>query len=258
MKIDVDKRPIEYKITGEGERTVVILQGWGTSLKVYDYVASCISSKCRVISFDFPGFGDSPEPEESWSVDEYTDFFVRFMEVLDIKKATLIGHSYGGRVIIKLANRQSLPFEITDIVLIDSAGVRAKRTPEQEAKVKRYKKMKKIADNKIVSTVFGSAIENWKKNQGSEDYRNATPIMRGALVKAINEDLTHLFEGVKCETLLIWGESDTATPLSDGKLMEELMPRAGLAVVSGSGHYPFLEQPVVFRRIMESYFRIGD
>ncbi len=48
---------------------------------------------------------------------------------------------------------------------------------------------------------------------------------------------------------------DTATPISDAKMMmEEMMPNAGLAVIKGAGHFSFLEQPVVFANIMKSYF----
>ena len=123
MNIVVDGYNICYKTTGTGDKTVVILQGWGTDLGVYDSVAGVIDgSRYRVIQFDFPGFGGSDEPKEPWDVDGFADFFCRFMEVMQVKQATLIGHSYGGRVIIKLAARESIPFEITNIILIDSAG----------------------------------------------------------------------------------------------------------------------------------------
>ena len=89
-----------------------MLQGWGTDLGVYDSVASTINEQYRFVQFDFPGFGGSDEPHEAWDVDAYADFFCKFMQALDIKKATLIGHSYGGRVIIKLASRDCLPFVI--------------------------------------------------------------------------------------------------------------------------------------------------
>ena len=65
-------------------------------------------------------------------MDGFADFFCRFMEVMQVKQATLIGHSYGGRVIIKLAARESIPFEITNIILIDSAGVLPVRTTAQK------------------------------------------------------------------------------------------------------------------------------
>lgn len=254
MNIEINGYNINYKESGTAGPVVVLLQGWGTSLAVYDSVAACICEKYRVIQLDLPGFGDSEEPREAWNVDAYADFFVEFMKKLEIEKATLLGHSYGGRVIIKLANRPQLPFEITNIVLVDSAGILPRKTFSQNMKIKKYKILKKFLNIKIIYAMFPELIDSWRNSQGSEDYRNATPVMRQCLVMAVNEDLTGLLSGILQDTLLIWGELDTATPLSDGKLMEQLIPNAGLATIQGAGHFSFLDQPVVFRNIMRSYF----
>ena len=142
MTINVDGLNINYKISYRGEmaegsleskdkevtfkedeEVAVILEGWGTNIPVYDSVAATINTKMKVLLFDLPGFGESDEPKEAWSVDDYSDFFIKLLDALGIKKCTLIGHSYGGRMIIKLAVRESIPFEIKRIVLIDSAGI---------------------------------------------------------------------------------------------------------------------------------------
>ena len=138
MEILLDNCKVEYKITGEG-KDVVILQGWGTTLSMYDSVANSINSKYRVIQLDLPGFGGSDEPKEPWSVDDYADFVLKFLDALNVQEASFIGHSYGGRIIIKLAARQDLPVKIDKIVLIDSAGIRPKRTMKQKAKIRAYK-----------------------------------------------------------------------------------------------------------------------
>lgn len=72
--------------------------------------------------------------------------------------------------------------------------------------------------------------------------------------KAVNEDLTELLPRIRQDTLLIWGDLDTATPIADAKLMEEKIPGAGLAVIPGTGHFSFLENPALFRSIMQAYF----
>lgn len=257
METVIDGYKISYKESGDGDNVVVILQGWGTDLTVYDSVAATINSKYRVIQFDFPGFGNSEEPNKAWAVDDYADFFIKFMATLNIKKTTLLGHSYGGRVIIKLASREYLPFEIERIVLVDSAGVLPKRSLSQELRVKKYKLIKKLVNISWVYKVCPELIDDWRSKQGSADYRNATPVMRQCLVKAVNEDLTDFLHKINIETLLIWGDNDTATPISDGELMEKLIPNAGLAVIKGAGHFCFLEQPMIFANIMKSYFNIG-
>lgn len=256
MNIVVDGYNICYKTTGTGDKTVVILQGWGTDLGVYDSVAGVIDgSRYRVIQFDFPGFGGSDEPKEPWGVDGFADFFCRFMEVMQVKQATLIGHSYGGRVIIKLAARESIPFEITNIILIDSAGVLPVRTTAQKWKIRKYKILKKFLNMKLIYAMFPEVIDDWRSRQGSADYRNATPMMRQCMVKAINEDLTELLPKIRQEVLLIWGDQDTATPIRDAHIMEEKIPNCGLAVIPGTGHFSFLEKPAQFRGIMEAYLK---
>ena len=257
MNIEVDGYNICYKESGTGDETAVMLQGWGTDLGVYDSVADAINEKYRFIQFDFPGFGGSDEPKEAWNVDGYADFFCRFMQKMNIKKATLIGHSYGGRVIIKLAARQELPFEIKNIVLIDSAGILPQKTFSQKIKIRQYKLLKRVFDFKVIYALFPELIDDWRSRQGSADYRNATPVMRRCLVMAVNEDLRELLPEIKQETLLIWGDGDTATPISDARIMEKEIPDAGLAVLQGAGHFSFLDQPVAFRNIMRAYFQIG-
>ncbi len=253
MNLEIDGYNITYKISGEGKKNAVMLQGWGTHFGVYDSVASALGDDYRFIQFDFPGFGGSDEPREVWGVDEYADFFCKLMEKLEIKEALLLGHSYGGRVIIKLAAREKLSFTIERIVLIDSAGIMPKKTFRKQLKIRTYKVLKALYSLKFVHFLFPEIIDDWKSRQGSEDYRNASPMMKKVLVKSVNEDLTELLPSIRQETLLIWGDKDTATPLSDGKTMESMIEGSGLAVISGTGHYSFLEKPVVFKNIMKAF-----
>ncbi len=253
MNIRLDGCNVSYKFTGEGEKTAVVLQGWGTTMEIYDSVAAALPEGWRLLQFDLPGFGSSEEPREAWNVDRYADFFCHFMEALQIREAALIGHSYGGRIILKLCGRDHLPFTISKLVLMDSAGIMPKRSWKQRLKIKRYKFLKKFLNMKLIYFLFPEVIDDWRSRQGSEDYRNATPIMRQAMVMAVNEDLSHLLPSVKSETLLIWGDKDTATPLSDGQKMEKEIAGSGLVVFEGAGHYAFLEQPALFQRVMRAF-----
>lgn len=254
MNIQVDGLSVHYKESGTGERVVVILQGWLAPCEVYDSIAALLSSHYRVIQLDVPGLGASDEPRDPWDLNAYADFFLRFMDALGIGSATLIGHSWGGRVIIKLAARETLPFTIERIVLVDGAGIPRKRTPAEERRIRRYKVMKRVVELPLIAKSFPDLIEAWRDAQGSADYRASSPTMRATMVMSINEDLTPLLERVAPEVLLVWGADDEDTPLSDGQLMEQKMPNASLAVIEGAGHFSFLDQPVVFAGIMRAYF----
>lgn len=256
MKILVNGLNIEYSDRGEGD-AVVILHGWSKERAPYKPLSDVVSEGYRAIAPDLPGFGGSDEPPEPWDVDKFADTICAFIEALGLKKIILMGHSYGGRVIIKLASRKGLPFEISKIILVDAAGVLPKRGLDYKIRVGTYKMGKKIMLSAPMKKLFPRAVENWQKKQGSADYAAASPVMRGCLVKAVNEDLTPLFEKIGYEVLLIWGALDDATPLSDALLMEKLMPDAGLVKIEGAGHFSWLDNPALFNAVIRSYLKIS-
>ena len=77
--------------------------------------------------------------------------------------------------------------------------------------------------------------------------------MKGALVKAVNYDQKHLMAAIDAPTLLIWGENDGATPVSDGKIMEEEFQDASLVVMKGVGHFSYAEDPQKFVTILRAF-----
>ena len=77
--------------------------------------------------------------------------------------------------------------------------------------------------------------------------------MRAIMSKSIAQDLKHLMPLIKAPTLLIWGENDTATPLSDAKTMNRLIPDSGLVAFPGCGHYSFLVNPSGFAAVINSF-----
>ena len=80
--------------------------------------------------------------------------------------------------------------------------------------------------------------------------------MRAIMSKCVNEDLKYAMPAVKAPVLLVWGEEDTATPLSDAKTMKQLIPDAGLVSFPGCGHYSFLDNPFGFKAVVSSFFHI--
>ena len=252
-RIEVDGFEVAYAIVGEGEKTAVVCQGWGTNFQMYEIVANAISSEYKVILFDFPGFGKTAEPEESWSVEQYAAFFVDFLRALEVEEVTLIGHSYGGRVIIEVASSDDFKENVKNIVLIDSAGVMPQRSSFVKFKTTTFKAWKKVVTFPAIHSLFPEVIDYWVSKQGSEDYRNASPVMKGALVKAVNYDQQHLMGEITAPTLLVWGEDDDATPVADGKIMEEKFQDASLVVMNGVGHFSFAEDPKIFVSILRAF-----
>ena len=248
---------INYEQKGQGE-LVVLLHGWGSNIKLFANLIDLLSKKYTVVAMDMPGFGESQEPPEPWGVDGYADFVLDFLKDYDNKEITLLGHSFGGRVTIKLNSRTDLPFTIKKVILVDSAGILPPQSNKKSMRTRYYKLGKAVLSTKLMQKIAPDALENFRKKMGSADYAAASPMMRQVLVKTVNEDLEPLLPNIKCPTLLVWGVNDTATPISDGEKMEKLIPDAGLVKLENAGHYSFLEQQFIFNRVMSSFMKLDD
>lgn len=252
---DINGVRLHYTDTGNPEgRPVVLMHGWGCSADTVASIASALADTRRVISVDLPGHGKSGEPSllsdgRPWGVEEYAECVENLINSLGLKAPALIGHSYGGRVAIVIGSQK----EVEKIVLIDSAGIKPKRKLSYYWKVYRFKAFKKLLPLFVGKVKASEIIEKRRAKAGSADYRNSSPMMRKVMSRSVNQDLRHLLPKIMAPTLLVWGENDTATPLADGKLMESLIPDAGLVTFKGAGHYSFLDNPVQFRAVVRSF-----
>ena len=121
MNIKIQDINTNYIVKGEG-KNILLLHGWGSKLDLFGTIIENLSKNNKVYAIDLPGFGGTDEPKEAWDVDRYVDFVIEFIEKMNIKELSILGHSFGGRVIIKLVNRQNLNFKVDKLVLVDSAG----------------------------------------------------------------------------------------------------------------------------------------
>ena len=245
--VTINDIKINYKTTGEGQ-DVLLLHGWGCSLEIWKTLQGQLEQKYRVTSIDFPGFGKSDEPKTVWGVEEYTQCTEKLIEALNLKDPVLIGHSFGGRVSILLASRNA---NIKKIILTDSAGVKPQNTKISVSRV--FSKMKKLSSKIIGENLTEKLVKPFANSLASEDYKNASGMMKEILKKVVDEDLQHVMPNIKAYTLLIWGEKDTATPVSDAQIMAKLIPDSGLVVFPGCTHYSFLENPGYYYTIVDNF-----
>ena len=90
---------------------------------------------------------------------------------------------------------------------------------------------------------------------GSEDYQKASSVMRGVLVKAVNENLESLLPRIRCDTLLVWEKKMNRLPLWMGKRMEQLLPHASLIVFKKEGHFAYFIKAFVFKELLMHFWR---
>ncbi|MDR1409047.1 MAG: alpha/beta hydrolase [Oscillospiraceae bacterium] len=255
MEKTISGRKVAYTEQGVGT-PVFLLHGWGASGILFTRTAETIAKKYRAICPDFPGFGGSPEPPEAWDVSAYADLTHKFIASFGCDKVILLGHSFGGRVILKLLNMPDLPFTAEKVILTGSAGIRHEPSEKAKRRTKIFKAGKAILSTPPLPKLFPKALPALQKRFGSADYAAASPLMRQVLVKTVNEDLRGCMLGLKAPTLLIWGKNDPVTPLADGQEMERLIPGAGLAVLPNAGHFAFIDQAAHFNAVLQSFLEI--
>ena len=122
--IDIDGQRISYEEEGSG-KAVVLLHGWGQNKEMMGYIFNHLKESFHVVSLDFPGFGESDDPKDVWTMEDYERVFTKFLEELKIEKPILIGHSFGCRVAIRyVAHNQD---NINKMCLTGAAGIKPKR-----------------------------------------------------------------------------------------------------------------------------------
>ena len=249
MNIEVKGINVNYEVSGEG-RDVLILHGWGTSAELMRPAAESFEGKMKVYNLDLPGFGQSEEPrEDNWDIYAYADFVKEFCEKAGVVNPVVLAHSFGGRIALILAGKKLIP--INKMILTGCAGIKPKRGADYYIKVYSYKLAKKIG--RFIGKLKPGYEEKMKKKFGSADYAGASNKMRAVMVRTVNDDLKYLLPEIDVPCLLVWGEKDDATPLSDGQLMEKLIPDSGLVVMPESSHYAFLENAAWFGNIVRSF-----
>jgi pimeloyl-ACP methyl ester carboxylesterase len=242
---------VRYSSAGQG-KPILLLHGWGTSLDMFAGLSGDLARIGRVVAFDFPGHGGSDMPPTTWTVDAFVGLTLDLMAELGIGRASILGHSFGGRVAIKLA--ASHPEAVDRLVLVDAAGVPPRRT------LRRVLKRGASRFANALGRSFGRPGHAVRRRIvariASTDYLNAGPL-RDTFLAVVKEDLRPALGRIAAATLLVWGESDTDTPLADGRLMEKLIPDARLVVLKNAGHFSYLDQYGRFRLAVIAFLDDG-
>lgn len=249
-EIELEGVRVAMEVTGSG-RPLILMHGWGCDHSTVRSIAATAALTHTVYNIDFPGFGASEEPAEVWGIERYTRLIEALVKAEHLESPVLVGHSFGGRVAILFASRN----KADKVILVDAAGIKPRRSLKYYLKVYSFKTGKKFWELILGKEKAQARIDRMRARRGSSDYAGASPMMRRILSKVVNEDLTDRLPLISAPALLIWGENDTATPLSDAKKMARLIPDSGLVSFPGCGHYSFLDNPGQFRAVLSSFLK---
>lgn len=209
-------------------KNIYILHGWTYSTEKWQEFAKLMKANgFAPILLEIPGL--TKKTDKVWVLDDYVEWL---RETLGGEKAILAGHSNGGRIALAFAAKY--PDGIKRLILIDSAGIYHNELPI------RLKRLVFGTAAKLGKKIFSS--EKMRallyKTSGESDYKNADKQTRQTMMNMISSDLTLELSKIRVQTLIIWGENDKITPLSDGRLMQQLIKNSKLIIIQGARHSP--------------------
>ncbi len=221
--------------------TILILHGWGRFTGSWTSVKELLEKQGYQVFYPpLPGLDENQPLDKPWAIDDYVEWVKTYAEKNELANFFLLGHSFGGRVSIKFAAKYS--DKLKGLILVSAAGIRNKKI----AKV--YSLFAKLA-KAINKLSFLPGYQFCRKALyrlilKRTDYvtlENQT--MKDTFKNVIEEDLTDQVKLIKTPTLILWGDKDKTTLLSDGKFMEKTISGSLLRIIAGAPHMIHVDAP---------------
>lgn len=212
------------------------LHGWGASIELMTPIM--IEGYLNVM-IDFFGHGGTPREDRELHLIDYVKSVEQLLDYLSIRHATVVGHSFGGRVAIRLSLLR--PDLVDKLVLIDSAGVRPRFSLRRATRVLAYK-LKRMLKLDV-------------SRYGSTDYLALEGVDKKTFVNIVNEHLNKYLGLIDKPTLIIWGEKDVDTPMYMANILRKRIKNSGLVVLENEGHFGYIYQADRVRRVIKSFLR---
>lgn len=251
MYITYKNIKVYYDKIGNKKDVIVILPGWGNTKDTFKTMIDSLKDNYTIYIVDYPGFGKTPFPKKVLTINDYACLIITLFDKEKITNPYIIAHSFGGRIAILLTGLYNI--RVKKLLLIDSAGIKPKMTIAKWLRLKSYKLLQKLA--KVIPLKYRTRYKDKIfKMFASSDYKSLNKEERETFKNIVNLDLSNYLSDIKVETLLIWGDKDYDTPLSDGILMKKKIKNSELIVFKDSTHYSYLENLDVILRIIYIYF----
>ena len=252
MYFNTKKASIYYEKYGNKDKIILILPGWGNTRTTFTNIINFFKEDYTIYIIDYPGFGNSPLPNEDLTIYDYTNIVRDFLEDKNIINPIIIAHSFGGRITTLLSGYYKE--KISKIIYIDAASIKPRKTIKGFLKEKTYKLLKKLIKlmPKLKQEYYHQKL---LKIFGSKDYQSLPKSMHKTFKNIVNENLIYYLKNIESEVLLLWGKLDTATPIKDGYKMNNLIKDSALIIFPKGNHFSYLQYPYLTNQIILEFIK---
>jgi len=231
---------------------VVLLHGFGSSLHTWEPWAQALAGTHRVIRYDLPGAGlTGADPTGDYSDERGMQVLLALMDRLGIARASVVGHSMGGRLAFRFAAAH--PGRVDKLVLVApdgfaSPGFEYDKAPEVPAlaRLMRHALPKALLRMSLEPAYADTRLMTDDTVTRYHDMMLA-PGVRDALLTRMGQmvlrEPTAVLKTIGAPTLLLWGDQDAMIPVANAQDYLRVLPDARLVTLPGVGHLPHEEAP---------------
>jgi len=266
--IDIDGIRVHYQEAGDKSNPpLVLIHGFASSTLVWSKVfLDLAAAGFRVIAVDLLGFGYSGKPRNvEYTIAGQASFLMTLLERLGIRRATLVGSSYGGAVAATCAldhpqrveklilvgtvhNNQPLRFNLMRLFGSPVLGDVVSPLLIGSRRLLRWR-MKRVYDRHALAVDEKYVDARHFPLRAAGTQRAIIRTVRGWDAERISRD-AHL---IQQPTLLLWGENDIEIPLENGERLHEQISGSRLVIFLECGHQPHEEYPEVFTKLVVDF-----
>ncbi len=248
-----NEKRLHFTDVGEGKVAFVFLHYFGGSSHTWQKVIVELSPQFRCIAIDLPGFGDSQGEFTVLSVNFCADRVISVIEMLQLEKYVLVGHSMGGKIALAVASRQ-LPGLLSLILIAPSPP-----TPEPMDDKARAALIKAFGDRSALEKLANSITAKPLPKQDIEDV--VADNLRVSKVSwtwwaelGSREDISSQMSGIQFPVFIISGEKDPNFSTAFlHKEMSDYFPSASFAEVTDTGHLLPVEKPFAVAKLIREF-----
>ncbi|WP_159618684.1 alpha/beta fold hydrolase [Arthrobacter zhaoguopingii] len=239
-----------YEEAGVGPAILCLHAAAQDSLQ-YRYVLDALSDRYRVIAFDAPGHCKSLEPTDGLYTDttQHAEFTEALIDALGLEAPVLIGCSFAGNEVLELAVRR--PGHYSGVVSAQGADF-TPRFPEFALDMFQTDGHQLL--NGWARSLCGSRTpEDRLREVVWQIKRSPTEVMVADLTSYGTFDQRERMNQIDCPVLLIRGDEDWLVTQDQVEETQKRIVGSKIALLSGTGHYPMIENPVEFSSAVRTF-----
>ena len=241
-------KPVHYEVFGRGQ-PVLFLHGWLGSWRYWVPTMETISDRYRAYALDFWGFGDSAKTDSLYRLSDYVTLIDGFLNTLGIGNAVLVGHALGARVALEYAIGH--PDQVDKLMLVSLP-----LTPDSLSR-----KLIGLAHNSLLAQLI------WRRQMlhpevAQEAGKTDPAALQLSLQSMVRIDgfgqVGYIGQFRRTPLLVVYGEKDDVVDPVPARQLDHLWPNVRTIGLPDSKHFPMLDEPAKFTRLLKDFLELDE